>query len=152
MKEKTDKLITLVCLCLAIIGSVFAILFAMKGNEALFNTAFWMLITFICISGLAILLFLVLRIVRGKGWKFLIGLGLIVLIVAVAFALSKGTDLTDAWLGRVLEFNPSTDKEKLEAAHGVSKFVGTACITTYITCGLAVLAIICTPFIKLIKK
>ncbi|MBO4752910.1 MAG: hypothetical protein J5526_09255 [Bacteroidales bacterium] len=140
MKEKTDKLITIICLCLAIIGSVFAILFAMNGSSAFFDTAFWMLIAFIAISGCAILGFLVLRIIKGKGWKFLIGIGVLLALVLVAFLISKGNDVSPIFL------------EKNKATLGTSKLVGTACITTYVMFALSVLAIIYVEVAKFFKK
>ena len=140
MKEKTDKLITIICLCLAIIGSVFAILFAMNGSSAFFDTAFWMLIAFIAVSGCAIIGFLVMRIIKGKGWKFLIGLGVLVALVLVAFLISKGNDVSLVFL------------EKNKATLGTSKLVGTACITTYVLFALSVLAIIYVEVAKFFKK
>lgn len=140
MKEKTDKLITIICLCLAIIGSIFAILFAMNGSSAFFDTAFWMLIAFVAVSGCAILGFLVMRIIKGKGWKFLIGLGVLVALVLVAFLLSKGNDVSQIFL------------DKNGATQGTSKLVGTACITAYVLFALSVLAIIYVEVAKFFKK
>jgi len=140
MKEKTDKLITIVCLCLAIIGSIFAILFAVSGSSAFFDTAFWMLIAFIAISGCAILAFLIARIIKGKGWKFLIGLGLLVVLAIVAFVISKGGDLSPVFL------------TKNGATENTSKLVGTACIITYVTCAVAVISIVYVEVAKFFKK
>ena len=140
MKEKTDKLITIICLCLAIIGSVFAILFALKGSDAFFDTAFWMLVGFIGISGAAILAFLVMRIIKGKGWKFLIGLGVLVVLVVVAYFLSKGNDMSPIFL------------QKNGATENTSKLVGTACITTYVLVALSVLSIVYVEVAKFFKK
>ena len=140
MKEKTDKLITIVCLCLAVVGSVFAVLFALKGGDAFFDTAFWMLVAFIGVSLCAMLVFLCLRIAKGKGWGFLIGIGLLVALVVVAFLLSKGSDLSPVFLA------------KNGATEGTSKLVGTACITTYVLCVLAILAIVYVEVAKLFKK
>lgn len=140
MKEKTDKLITIVCLCLAIIGSIFAVLFALNGSSAFFDTAFWMLIAFIGVSGCAMIYFLVKRIIKGKGWGFLIGFGLLVVLVLVAYLISTGSDLSSVFLA------------KNGATEGTSKLVGAACITTYVLCILAILAIVYVEVAKLFKK
>lgn len=140
MKEKTDKLITIVCLCLAVIGSVFAILFALKGNDGLFDAAFWMLIAFIGVSLCAMLVFLCLRIIKGKGWGFLIGVGLLAVLMVVALLVSKGNDLSSVFLA------------KNGATEGTSKLVGAACITTYVMVALTILSIIYVEVAKFFKK
>ena len=140
MKEKTDKLITIVCLCLAVVGSVFAVLFALKGGDGFFDTAFWMLVAFTAISLCAMIVFLILRILKGKGWGFLIGIGLLAVVMVVAFLISKGNDLSPVFLA------------KNGATEGTSKLVGTACITTYVAVAVSILAIIYVEVAKFFKK
>lgn len=140
MKEKTDKLITIVSLCLAIVGSIFAILFAMKGDSAFFDTAFWMLVAFIGLSLCAMVVFLCIRIFKGKGWGFLIGIGLLAILMVVAYFISKGNDLSPVFLA------------KNGASEGTSKLVGAACMTTYVMVALTIIAIIYVEVAKFFKK
>ena len=101
MKEKTDKLLTLALLGLAIVATVFAFIFALNtvSNSAMFDIAFWLLVIMIGFSLLAIVVFLCKKLAgrfkTEKGYlkKFLILVALIVVLLVVAFLLAKGTDV-----------------------------------------------------------
>lgn len=135
MKEKTDKLLTLVLLGLAIVATVFAVLFAMQKKvdmpqSPLFDIAFWMMVVIIAVSIIAILIFLVKKLAArfkeepGYLKKFLLLCALIIVVLVVSYLLAKGTDV---------------DLQKYKITEGTSKLIGAACIICYIlTIGAAI--------------
>ena len=60
MKEKTDKLVTLVCLGLAVLATVFAVVFALDidNNAFFYGITYWMLLILLGVSIIAIVVFL----------------------------------------------------------------------------------------------
>ena len=114
MKEKTDKILTLVLLGVSLITAVFAVIFALQsdskhvmdgirelGNNfsGMFDVAFWILVILLAIAICAIVVFLVkklaLRFKDEPGYlkKFLLLIGIIVVLLVVSFLLAKGTDV-----------------------------------------------------------
>ena len=153
MKEKTDKILTLALLGVSIIATVFAILFALQsdpkhimdgirevGNSfsGMFDIAFWMLIILTGFALCAIIVFLIKKMAvsfkdePGYLKKFLILLGLIIVVLGASFLLAKGNDVNPALL----------DKHML--SEGASKLIGAACILVYIIVIGAALAIVVT--------
>ena len=138
MKEKTDKIMTLVLLGLAIIATVFAVIFALNTvtNSAMFDIAFWLMVIMIAISILAILIFLCkklgerFRTEPGYLKKFLILCVIIIAVLVISFLLAKGNDVSAAML------------EKNNLTEGTSKLIGAACILCYIITIGAALAIV----------
>lgn len=142
MKEKTDKLVTLISLAIAIIGSIFAVMFALNPakNAGMYNVAYITLLAFIGLSFVAILAFLVLRVIKGKGWGILIGIGLVAALVLISWLISSGSDLSPVFL------------QKHGATEGTSKLVGACCIMAYVLGGLSVISIIYVEVAKFFKK
>ena len=145
MKEKTDKLLTLALLGLAIVATVFAFIFALNtvSNSAMFDIAFWLLVIMIGFSLLAIVVFLCKKLAgrfkTEKGYlkKFLILVALIVILLVVAFLLAKGTDV---------------DIVKYGISEGTSKLIGAACILVYLIVIGAALAILVTEIMPKSNK
>ena len=145
MKEKTDKLLTLALLGLAIVATVFAFIFALNtvSNSAMFDIAFWLLVIMIGFSLLAIVVFLCKKLAgrfkTEKGYlkKFLILVALIVVLLVVAFLLAKGTDV---------------DIVKYGISEGTSKLIGAACILVYLIVIGAALAILVTEIMPKYNK
>ncbi|MBR3725623.1 MAG: hypothetical protein IKN11_09585 [Bacteroidales bacterium] len=145
MKEKTDKLLTLALLGLAIVATVFAFIFALNtvSNSAMFDIAFWLLVIMIGFSLLAIVVFLCKKLAgrfkTEKGYlkKFLILVALIVVLLVVAFLLAKGTDV---------------DIVKYGISEGTSKLIGAACILVYLIVIGAALAILVTEIMPKSNK
>lgn len=137
MKEKTDKILTLALLALAIVTTVFAFVFALNtvNNSGMFDIAFWLLVIMIGFSILAILVFLCKKLLdrfkSEKGYlvKFLLLIALIVVLLVVSFVLAKGGDV---------------DLVKYGITEGTSKLIGAACILSYIIVIGAALAILVT--------
>ena len=137
MKEKTDKILTLALLALAIVATVFAFVFALNtvNNSGMFDLAFWMLVIMIGFSILAIVVFLCKKLLERfkteKGYltKFLLLIALIVILLVVSFVLAKGGDV---------------DIVKYGISEGVSKLIGAACILVYIIVIGAALSILVT--------
>lgn len=137
MKEKTRKLLTLLLLALAIIATIFAIIFAMnvKNNpdSATFDIAYWMMIIMMVFSIAAIVVFLVKKLAGrfkeepGYLKKFLFLCLLIVVVLVVSYLISTGNDI---------------DIVKYKITEGTSKLVGAACIISYILVIGAALAIV----------
>ncbi|MCR5424604.1 MAG: hypothetical protein K6E93_07610 [Bacteroidales bacterium] len=142
MQEKTRKLITWICLGVAVLGAFFAILFALNQDKfsGMYNIAYGILLIFVVLALASILYFLVLRVINGGGKGLLIGLGLLVAVVLIAFLLSSKTDLSDTFLARN------------DASQGTSKLVGAGCITVYVLVFAAACSIIYVEIAKAIKK
>ena len=156
MKEKTDKLITLVGLGIALVCTILTIAFAMNNGgvkelsavkaNGLFDATYWILICFVVLSIAAIVYFLVMKLAKrfkeepGYLKKFLILVGIIVVVLVVSYLLAKGNDVTPAMM------------EKFEVTEGTSKLIGAACILVYILVIGAAVSILYTEIAKLIKK
>lgn len=143
MKEKTDKLLTLVMLLLGVLCAVFAFMFAIDNTKftGMFDIVFWVLVALIAVSVLAMLLFLFKRIIEnGKLVRFLIGLVAVAAVIIVLFLLSKGTDVSDAML------------ERNGVTQTASKWVGAACYAVYLLVIGAACAIVYVEVAKSFKK
>jgi H+/Cl- antiporter ClcA len=153
MKEKTDKILTLVLLGISIIATVIAVLFASGsdpkhvlqgvqeiGNNfsGMFDIAFYLLVIMVGISLVAIVFFLLKRLIGkfkdepGYLKKFLLLVGVVVVLLIVPYLLSSGTDVSNLMLNK---YNVTTS---------ASRLIGAACILVYIIIFGAVLAILVT--------
>ena len=140
MKEKTDKIMTWALLGLAIVMTAIAFVFALNtANGGMFDLAFWLLICMMVVAIGAIVLFLVKKLAERfateKGYlkKFLILIGIAIVVVVLSYLLAKGDDV---------------DLIKFGISEGTSKLIGAACIVCYILCIGAVCAIVvaeCLP-------
>ncbi len=170
MKEKTAKIITLAGLGIAVLSTVLAIMFALKvpstvknlldltmyeteSGESVsffFDLTYWILIALVAVSVAAILFFLILKLVnrftseKGYLFKFLIILGICIVVVVISYVLSTGNDVNDAKLALI-------DDNK-ETAIGISKFIGAACYMVYILVFGAAACILYSEIVKSIKK
>lgn len=156
MKEKTDKLITLLGLGIAVVCTVLAIVFAMNNGgvkelsavraNGLFDATYWILVCFVALALVAIVFFLVVRLAGqfkeepGYLKKFLLLVGIVVVVVVVSYLLSKGNDVTPALM------------EKNNISEGTSKLIGAACWMVYILVIGAAVAILYSEVSKLFKK
>ena len=156
MKEKTDKLITLVGLGIAVVCTLLTIAFAMNNGgvkelsavraNGLFDITYWILVCFVVISIAAIVYFLVIKLAarfkEDSGYlkKFLILVGIVVVVLLVSYLLSRGNDVTPALM------------EKFNVTQGTSKLIGAACILVYILVIGSAASILYTEIAKLIKK
>ena len=99
------------------------------------SVAFWILVILLAIAICAIVVFLVkklaLRFKEEPGYlkKFLLLLGVIVVLLVVSFLLAKGGDV---------------DIVKYDITEGTSKLIGAACILVYIIVIGAALSILVT--------
>ena len=156
MKEKTDKLITLVGLGIALVCTILTIAFAMNNGgvkelsavkaNGLFDATYWILICFVVLSIAAIVYFLIMKLAKrfkeepGYLKRFLILVGIVVVVLAVSYLLAKGNDVTPALM------------EKFDVTEGTSKLIGAACILVYILVIGSAVSILYTEIAKLIKK
>ena len=156
MKEKTDKLITLLGLGIAVVCTILTIVFAMNNGgvkelsavkaNGLFDATYWILVCFIVISLAAIVYFLVIKLAKhfkeepGYLKKFLVLVGIVVVVLVVSYLLSKGNDVTLALM------------EKNNITESTSKLIGACCIVVYILVIGAAASILYTEVAKLIKK
>ena len=143
MKEKTDKLLTLVMLLLGVLCAVFAFFFAIDNIKftGMFDIVFWVLVALIAVSVIAMIYFLFKRIVtNGKLVKFLIGCAAIAAVIIVLFLLSKGADVSDAML------------ERNGVTQATSKWIGAACYAVYLLVIGAACAIVYVEVAKSFKK
>ena len=156
MKEKTDKLITLLGLGIALVCTILTIVFAMNNGgvkelsavkaNGLFDATYWILICFVVISLAAIVYFLVMKLANrfkedpGYLKKFLLLVGIIIVVLAISYLLAKGNDVTPAMM------------EKFNVTQGTSKLIGAACILVYILVIGAAVSILYTEIAKLLKK
>ncbi len=148
MKESLRKLTLWVALVIAIIGSLCTIVFALDQQKVpelqkfngLFDLAYGIILAFVVICLLAMVYFVVIRIIKGKGKGLLIGMGLVVVVCVIGYLLSSGTDISQTFL------------EKNAATESTSKIVGAGCIITYVMIVVSVLAIIYVECAQLFKK
>ena len=156
MKEKTDKLITLLGLGIAVVCTILAIVFAMNNGgvkdlaavraNGLFDATYWILVCFVVIALAAIVVFLVVKLANrfkedpGYLKKFLMLVGIVVVVLVVSYLLSKGDDVTLAL------------REKNDISLGTSKLIGACCWVVYILVIGSAVAIIYTEVAKLLKK
>lgn len=142
MLEKTRKLIQWICLGIAILGSLSAILFAMNQAKfsGMYNVAYGILLLCCAFAIVAILFFLIKATIKGGRKGLLIGLGLMIVVALVAFLLSKGSDLSNAVL------------EKYDVTEGTSKLIGAGCIMTYIIFAVTCISIVYVEVAKAFKK
>jgi len=156
MKEKTDKLITLLGLGIAVVCTVLTIVFAMNNGDVkelsavrangLFDATYWILVCFVVLSIAAIVFFLVVKLANrfkeepGYLKKFLILVGIVVAVLVVSYLLSKGNDVTLALM------------EKNDINEQTSKLIGAACWMVYILVIGAAASILYTEIAKLFKK
>ncbi len=156
MKEKTDKLITLLGLGIAVVCTVLTIVFAMNNGDVkelsavrangLFDATYWILVCFVVLSIAAIVFFLVVKLANrfkeepGYLKKFLVLVGIVVAVLVVSYLLSKGNDVTPALM------------EKNDINEQTSKLIGAACWMVYILVIGAAASILYTEIAKLFKK
>ena len=164
MKESTRKIIMWVLLGLALLGSIFAVVFALGsdpknvleagtmnelGNphSGMYNIAYFILVAFVVVALGSILAFVVMKLISNfkenpkKATRSLLAVALLVVVVLVSYLLSSGTDVSQTLL----------DKNGL--TQHASKWIGAACFTVYILFIAAVCAIVYVEIAKaFIKK
>lgn len=148
MKEKTSKLITWVCLGLALVATVFAIIFALDNSKysGMYNIAYAITGAFVVLSIVAIVVFVLLQWIKNfqddkkKAVKSLIVIGVAIVVCLVAFILAKGNDVSKVLL------------EKNNITEATSKLIGAACILVYILVIAAAAAIVYVEVSKSLKK
>lgn len=142
MKEKTKKLITWLSMGIAVLGSIFAIIFAMDPDKfsAMFDIAYYILFVFIGLAAVAMIGYRVLSVVKGGSRGLLIGLGCLVVVCVVAFLLSSGTDVSDVML------------ERNNITQSGSRLVGMGCYVVYILLAVTVVAMLYVECARIFKK
>lgn len=147
MQEKTKKIVTILMLLLALIGSAFAVAFAMKQeSNGLFWAAYWLTLVMAVVSLAFILWFACVKLAKNfkenpkAAKKTLIMFGLIVVVAVVSFLLASSTDVSQ------------TTMDKYNVTEGASKWVGTGMNITYVLIFAAAIAIIYVECAKFFKK
>ena len=156
MKEKTDKLITLLGLGIAVVCTILTIAFAMNNGgvkelsavraNGLFDATYWILVCFVVLAIAAIVFFLVVKLAnkfkeeKGYAGKFFMLVGIVVAVLLVSYLLSKGNDVTLA----LMEKNNITEQ--------TSKLIGACCWVVYIMVIGAAVSILYSEIAKLFKK
>lgn len=145
MKEKTDKLLTLVLLLIGVVCTVFTCLFAIKAEtnpgSGLWDIVFFVLIAMTAVSIIAALVFVFKGMAeKGNLLKFFIGIVAVAAIIFVLYLLSSGNDISAAML------------DKYGSTESASKWIGAFCYLVYILVIFAACAIIYTEIAKSFKK
>lgn len=148
MKEKSDKLLTIAMLGLAVLASIFAVFFALNTDKfaGLYNVAYWMLIIMIVCSIAAIVIFGLKKLgdnfktQAGYSKKFFIVVITAIVMLLVSFLLAKGNDVSAVLL------------EKNNLSESSSRLIGAACILIYILVIAAACSIAYVEVAKLSKK
>lgn len=163
MKEKTRKLIMWVLLGLSVLGGVFAVIHAsgsdpkhmleagtmheLENNfSGMYDITYFIMVALFAIAIIAILFFVIRQLIDNfkndpkKAKGTLVAVGLLLLMVVVAFLLAKGNDVSQVLL----------DKNNLTQT--ASKWIGTACISVYILFIAAVAAIVYVEVANALKK
>ena len=155
MEEKLRKIYFTIVIILAILAGAAAIVFATgfdvdktlpeAGIHTFFGIAYWTCVTFIAIAILGMLGFALYQIIVNlkeqpkKVRGTLIGVAGFVVVFAVAYLLSSGTDLSADFLRRT------------ETSESLSKMIGAAAISVYIFASGALLSIIYSEVTKKLK-
>lgn len=148
MKDKSNKLLTIVMLSLAVVASVFAIIFALDTDKfaGLYNIAYWMMFLLIICSLVAIVVFSLKKLFEHFGTdkkflkKFLTIMCSAIVVFILSVLLAKGDDVSAVLL------------EKNGLTTATSKWIGAACILVYILVIAAACSIVYVEVAKLIKK
>ena len=143
MQEKTKKLVTIVMLLLALVGSLLAVFFSMnQESTTLYWAAYWLTI---CLAVVAVILIAVFSVAnlaksRKKLIGFIIGLVAVVAVVVVLYLIAPATDISQATIA------------KYNVTDGVSKFVSVGMYLVYALVAATVIAIIYSECSKAFKK
>ena len=141
MLEKLRKTIMWASLCIAVVVSVIAILFAANQTKFgwAFDVAFWVLICYIVLS-LLVWLFYGIISLKDKPKKTIIFAGAIVVVVVASILLALGDTMPQDML---MKYNTSEKTAKL---------IAIACYATYITVIGALVLMIYSAISKSFKK
>lgn len=141
MLEKLRKTIMWASLCIAVVVSVLAILFAANQTKFgwAFDVAFWVLICYIVLS-LLVWLFYGIISLKDKPKKTIIFAGAIIVVVVASVLLALGDTMPQDML---LKYNTSEKTAKL---------IAIACYATYITVIGALVLMIYSAISKSFKK
>lgn len=141
MLEKLRKTIMWCSLCVAIVVSVLAILFAANQTKFgwAFDVAFWVLVCFIVLS-LLVWLFYGIISLKDKPKKTIIFAGAIIVVAVAAVLLALGDTMPQEML---MKYNTSEKTAKL---------IAIACYATYITVIGALVLMIYSAISKSFKK
>ena len=141
MLEKLRKIIMWCSLCIAIVVSVLAILFAANQTKFgwAFDVAFWVLICFIVLS-LLVWLFYGIISLKDKPKKTIIFAGAIIVVAVASVLLALGDTMPQDML---MKYNTSEKTAKL---------IAIACYATYITVIGALVLMIYSAISKSFKK
>ena len=141
MLEKLRKTIMWASLCVAIVVSVLAILFAANQTKFgwAFDVAFWVLICFIVLS-LLVWLFYGIISLKDKPKKTIIFAGAIIVVAVASVLLALGDTMPQEML---MKYNTSEKTAKL---------IAIACYATYITVIGALVLMIYSAISKSFKK
>lgn len=141
MLEKLRKTIMWCSLCIAIVVSVLAILFAANQTKFgwAFDVAFWVLICFIVLS-LLVWLFYGIISLKDKPKKTIIFAGAIIVVAVASVLLALGDTMPQEML---MKYNTSEKTAKL---------IAIACYATYITVIGALVLMIYSAISKSFKK
>lgn len=148
MKDKSNKLLTLVMLGFAVVATIFAIFFALDTDKfaGLYNVAYWMMLIMAICAIAAIVVFACKKLgdnfktQYGYAKKFFLILGVAVVVLLASFLLAKGGDVSAVLL------------EKNGLTESTSRLIGAACILIYILVIAAACSIIYVEVAKLSKK
>lgn len=143
MKEKTDKILTLVMLALGVLSAVFAFIFALntESNSGMFDIVYWLLLAIGAVSIIAILFFMFKSIIEKKQLvKFIIGVVAVIALMVVLYLVSSGNDVSIALL----------EKNGLTASS--SKWIGACCYLVYLIVAAATVAIIASEVMPKTNK
>ena len=141
MLEKLRKSIMIGSLCIAVIVSVLAILFAANQTKFgwAFDAAFWVLICYVALSLLVWLFYGILSL-KDKPKKTIIFAGAIIVVIVAAILLSLGDTMPQEMLLRY------------ETSEKTAKLIAIACYTTYFTVGGAIVMLLWSVISKSFKK
>lgn len=141
MLEKLRKTIMWASLCVAIVVSVIAILFAANQTKFgwAFDVAFWVLICYIVLS-LLVWLFYGIISLKDKPKKTIIFAGAIIVVAVASVLLALGDTMPQEML---MKYNTSEKTAKL---------IAIACYATYITVIGALVLMIYSAISKSFKK
>ncbi len=156
MKKDFRKVYWTIAIIIGIIASICAVIYGVMFDQnapiegqstamMAWNVAYWSVIGLFCISILVAACFAVVQIVKGliddpkKQMGTLIGVGALIVIMIISYAVSSGADI------------PKELFEKTGSDYSNSKLIGASMYTVYILFGGVIVAVLYAEIAKKLK-
>lgn len=156
MKKDFRKVYWTIAIIIGVIASICAVVYGIMFDQnkpvaeqstamMAWNVAYWSVIGLFCISIIVAACFAVVQIVKGlidnpkKQMGTLIGVGVLIVVMIISYAISSGTDV------------PKEIFEKTGSDYSNSKLIGACMYTVYVLFGGVILSVLYAEIAKKLK-